>query len=389
MPLTLFFLCTPAFLVAAAGLLAGLTFLSSLRLPRVQRSGTVTLILPLTGEAEGLDALLRAIETQTLQPRRLLICLEGTKDPAYIRATQLASAARVPVEVVIAAEATRCAQKCSNQIAGLERIDAGDEVVVLLDADIRPPSWWLSALATPILDGSTDIVTGYRWPMVRARRLGAHLVAALDRGIALLPRPGAFQLTWGGSLALSPRALKKIGAARVLAGTLSDDCTIGAQAAALGLRVLTRRALLVPTPATGGLAAVWRFGRRQYQIIRVYRPRLWWLAFLALSVRLAAWACLVANFDQWWARLAAGALLGFALAAVFVQALVGRRLGFADPLAVTLIQGVLALFKPLLDIFHWSLVLGSWDARIIRWGHLSYRVSGPGQIAIESRSRWI
>jgi cellulose synthase/poly-beta-1,6-N-acetylglucosamine synthase-like glycosyltransferase len=397
--LTLILLCVPAFLVAAAGLLAGLVFLSRLSMPRVQRSGTVTVILPLTGEAAGLAALLRALAAQTLPVRRLLICVEGRHDPAYARATQLASTMNtisLPIEILIAGEATHCAQKCCNQIAGLARIDARDEVVVLFDADIMPPPWWLSALATPILDGSADIVTGYRWPLLSGQGCGAplgallsaQLAAAIDRGIALLPRLASFPVTWGGSLALSPRALEKLDAARLLGSTLSDDCSIGAQAAALGLRVLTRRALLVPTPASDGLAALWRFGRRQYQIIRVYRPPLWRLAFLALSSRVIAWGVLLANLGEVWARLATLALLVFALAAVGVQALVGRRLGMADPLAVTGLQVVVALCKPLVDVFHWSLMLAAWDTRVIRWGHLGYRVFGPGQIAIVSRRRW-
>ncbi|EXI81796.1 MAG: hopanoid biosynthesis associated glycosyl transferase protein HpnI [Candidatus Accumulibacter appositus] len=396
MSLTLIVLCVPAFLVAAAGLLAGLVFMSALSMPRVQRSGTVTMILPLTGEAVGLAALLRALEVQTLPARRLLICVEGRHDPAYARALQLASTTSLPIEILIAGEASDCAQKCCNQIAGLARIDARDEVVVLFDADIAPPPWWLSALATPLLDGSADIVTGYRWPLFAGQRFGAmpgvllssQLAAAIDRGIALLPRLAAFPVTWGGSLALSPRALEKLDAARLLGSTLSDDCSLGAQAAALGLRVLTRRALLVPTPASGGLVALWRFGRRQYQIIRVYRPSLWWLALLALSSRVTAWGVLMANFEQGWARLATLALLIFALLAVLIQALVGRRLGMADPLAMTVLQGLLALCKPLLDVFHWSLVLAAVDTRIIRWGHLAYRVAGPAQIAVMSRRRW-
>lgn len=388
MPLHLLVLCVPAFLVAAAGLLAGFVFLGSLRLPRVQRCGAATLILPLTGEAAGLGDLLRAIEAQSLAPRRLLICLESRDDPAHARATRLAGETTLPIEIVIAGEASHCAQKCRNQIAGLQRIDAADQVVILLDADIAPPRWWLSALATPILDGSADVVTGYRWPTIDGGAFAAHLAAAIDRGIALLPRLAGFQVTWGGSLALSPAALARLGAGRVLADTLSDDCTIGAQAATLGLRVLTRRALLVPTPANGGVAAVWRFGRRQYQIIRVYRPGLWWLALLAVSARLLAWAILLAQLEQWWARLALLGLLACALLATLLQTLVGRRLGFAEPLAVTLGQAALCLFRPLVDAFHWSLVVAAADARRIRWGHITYRVTGPAQIAIASRRRW-
>jgi hypothetical protein len=386
--LTVLLLCSAAFLIAVSGLLAGLVFLSRLHLPKTQRVGAVTLILPLTGEASDLRVLLGAIEAQTLQPRRLLICLESIHDPAYVRATQLAKSTQLPVEIVTAAEATQCAQKCSNQIAGLRSVDARDEVVVLFDADILPQPWWLSALASPILNGSADIVTGYRWPIVTAQRLGAHLIAAIDRGIALLPRFGTFQVTWGGSLALSPQALDKIGVTDILAATLSDDCAIGSRAGALGLRVLTRRALLVPTPSKYSLAAAWRFGRRQYQIIRVYRPQLWWLAFLTLSARLSAWVALLINMEKWWAPLAIGVLMGFALVAVVIQALVGQRLGMTDPLGVSLRQAALGVCKPLIELFHWSLVLAAGDTRTIRWGHLTYRVFGPEQIAVMRRKRW-
>ena len=107
MSLTHLLLVAPAFLVAAAGLLAGLVFLFRLSLPRVQRAGSVTLILPLTGHAPGLGGLLRALEAQTLPARRLLVCVEDARDPACARAAQLASGARLPIEIVIAGQATR------------------------------------------------------------------------------------------------------------------------------------------------------------------------------------------------------------------------------------------------------------------------------------------
>ncbi len=66
------------------------------------------------------------------------------------------------------------------------------------------------------------------------------------------------------------------------------------------LRLLTRRALRVPTPLAGSWRELWAFGRHQGQLVRLYRPRLWWCASLIATAdflaRIAlAWDLLAAN----------------------------------------------------------------------------------------------
>jgi hypothetical protein len=138
----------------------------------------------------------------------------------------------------------------------------------------------------------------------------------------------------------------------------------------------------------GSLGAVWRFGRRQYQIGHLYRPSLWWLAFGVLSVRLAAWTLLLAHLDRLEARMGLGALVAVALAGWLVQVRVANRLGFPDPRGVGLAQGVLAILKPLVDLFHWSLVAAAWATGTIRWGHVTYQVTGPKAVVIRKRIPW-
>lgn len=377
-----------ALLVSALGLWSAVVFLGRLSLPRTHRRGTATLVLPLTGPAPGLGTLLQALEGQSLVPRRLIVSVESVQDPAYRRAADLADGRQFPIEIVVAGHATHCAQKCSNLIAALRRIDTQDEAVVFLDADILPPRWWLSALVTPLLDGSADVVNGYRWPIIPTPTVAAHLAASIDRAIALLPRLGSLRLTWGGSLGLSPASLQALEPDRILAATLSDDCSIGEHAAALGLRVLTRRALLVPSPVRGGLASVWRFGRRQYQIIRIYRPTLWSLAFCALSTRLLAWILLLAHMERMEAQLALGALTAIAVAGFVAQALVARRLGVADGPGTGFCQGLLAVLKPAVDLFHWTLVVAALAAGTVRWGHVTYGVFGPYDVTVRTRVPW-
>ena len=153
-----------ALLVSLLSLTAAIVFWKFLGKPRKQLATRATLILPLTGAGWNLERLLAALGAQTLAPRRLLIAVESEQDPAYRRALALSHNRDFPVEVVVAGLADACAQKCWNQIAALRRVDAQDEAIVLLDADIAPPPWWLSAVVTPLVDGSADIVTGYRGP---------------------------------------------------------------------------------------------------------------------------------------------------------------------------------------------------------------------------------
>jgi len=44
----------------------------------------------------------------------------------------------------------------------------------------------------------------------------------------------------------------------------------------------------VPTPLGGSLLSLWRFARRQYQLVRLYRPGVWLLACGVCTVDLLA-----------------------------------------------------------------------------------------------------
>jgi hypothetical protein len=349
-----------------------------------------TLILPLSGRAESLTDLLRALERQTLAPRRLIVAVESTSDPAHARAIAAMKTVALPIEIVVAGLATRQAQKCRNQQAALALLDDPDQAVVFLDGDILPAPWWLEALVAPLQAGTADIVTGLRWQQVTRHRLGTHLVCMIDRAAFLLPRFKAriTQVVWGGSVAVTRRAIGSMQLQDYLARTLSDDLSIVDAAKQHGMRVLTRGELLVPTPASSGIAATWRFACRQYRIIHIYRPWLWRLAALAIAARLAGWAAILILALQHnalaWA--AGGTILGLAMLRQVLTAVIAWRDGLPDPLPVTMLQIVLALAQPLVDLFHASIVAGAAQTRDITWGHVSYRVDGPYDVTVVRRT---
>src|SRR5439155_21475119 len=124
------------------------------------------------------------------------------------------------MELVVAGLSSLRSQKCTNLLAALAHLDAGDANIVLLDADIRPQPWWLAALVAPLAAGRADIVNGYRWPMPTALSPGVVLVAGIDRAVSVLPRVSQTRTIWGGSLAMTRHALERLDLPSTIGRTL-------------------------------------------------------------------------------------------------------------------------------------------------------------------------
>ena len=362
--------------------------LVTLQKPQVERKVVATAILPITGTSQGLDFVIQALNAQTLRPRRLIISVESMRDPAYQRALTVGHTASFPVQVVVAGEARDQAQKCRNQQAALAQIDAQDEAIVLMDGDIVPQRWWLSALVSPLANSHWDLVTGHRWNRVARHRLGTHLVTTIDRAVTLIPRFDWNWATvvWGGSVGISLSSAKRMNLENSLNQTLSDDLSLADHASAAGLQVLTRGALLVPSPMALDIVSAWHFGVRQYRIAHIYRPWLWRLALVVVNLRLTTWIVVsvqfVATGHYGWI---VAALAGLAVLKQYLVAEIGRRLDLLDPLSVQLVQLLLGVFQPLVDLFHSSIIFAAAWTHQVRWGHVIYEVSGPNSIAVKER----
>lgn len=391
MPLIFQLISLATLLLAVLGAIGAIHYLRNLQLPRRRREISTVLILPASGELNTLDCLLSALAWQTMLPARLVISVESVSDPAYQRAASLTEGWPFPIDLVVAGEATACGQKCKNQIAALEWLESSrfnESVIVFLDADILPGSGWLSALVSPIANNSADMVSGYRWQFPEEFSLGGHLIAAIDRGIAMLPRPPGSYLAWGGSLAVSRVALERLDIKSILGNTLSDDCALGKAAGEHGLRFLVRRALLVPTPAQFRLMEAWRFGRRQYQIVRIHCASIWVLAAMLVGLRALTWVILAIHYTAAFSFFIFVVLLAAALVGRVTQQRVAVRLGQADKAHAAVTQMGLIFMQPVVDLFHMGIILSSSSTRRIVWGHVTYDAQGPQAVAIIARVPW-
>jgi hypothetical protein len=374
-------------LLASLAWLAGVAwFLRFFRPPAHEVPGSVTLLLAVTGRTEGLPPLFAALARQTLRPRRMLVAVEAEDDPAYAQVRALAHLLPFPVEIVVAGLDDTRSQKATNMIAALARVDARDDALVLLDADILPQDHWLSWLATPAMNGAADVVTGYRWHALDGAGLARHVVAWLDRSLALGPRFLASGLVWGGSVAISRNALARMDLAGALANTFSTDGAISRRARALGLRVLTRRAVLLPTPPEGGDREAIAFKTRQLQIVHVYVPSLW--VWLGLALHAEALALPVALLGLAGDAVALGflaAVSGVGLLRAVLHDRVTRAVGIREGAlarAVQLAVGALApVTAPAVVALFWT----SARTRVIRWRHVEYEVRGPEDVRVLRR----
>lgn len=371
-------------LITLGFLLLSIWHLRKLRRAGADRGGKVSLILALRGHQPGLAALFAALAVQEFSARRLILAVESAHDPALAQGQALAATLPFPVEYVIAGEAKYTAQKCANLAAALALIDTQDDAVVVLDGDIRPQAYWLGCLVGPVLDGRYDIVTGYRWLQPGAAGWVVQAIAWLDHAAALLPRMKRLGAIWGGSIAYSALALRKLDLPGLYARQLSDDVSASRKAGALGLGILTRRALLVPQPsATRGFT----FYRRQFQYGWHYQPAA--LAAALGVTTLHALGILI---------LLAGSLSGHVLALICLGLIICLRFAswlchvrvaakIATPMtnAEKWHQCTMALLPPVTVLILLTVITSSIAARYMRWRDIAYDIAGPEKLTVTWR----
>jgi cellulose synthase/poly-beta-1,6-N-acetylglucosamine synthase-like glycosyltransferase len=357
-------------------------FAARLRIPEDRIATRVALVLPATGSLPGLEDLLTALTVQSLQPQRLIVAVESREDPAYARVAALAERfSRLKIELVVAGLSPMRSQKCTNLLAALAHLDAGDAHVVLLDADIRPQPWWLAALVAPLAAGRADLVNGYRWPVPTTLSPAATVVAGIDRAVAVLPRLRRTRPIWGGSLAVTRHALEILDLPSTVGRTLTEDLPIGDRAAETGLRVLTRRAIRPLTPVSGGIRDLWRFGRRQYQLIRLYRRGLWrFSAFIVTTDLLARIVLLSTAAASSVALVAIFTIAALGSIATEIRFAIGKKLGAVDRTGFRLAQHLLVWTILPAPAFHASVNWGGFVTSPVVWRHICYAVDRAGRV---------
>lgn len=353
----------------------------------------VAVILPLRGADPFLCDCLRGLLNQDYPYYTVRIVIDGPDDPAWgVVERILSERRRPPVEVRVSAlrrPLATCTLKVSAQIQAVSELEGHFEVVALIDADAHPARNWLRSLVAPLADPRVGAVTSNRWFAPREMTWGS-LVRRLWNA-ASVTQMYAFDIPWGGSLALRTVLFREAGLLRRWQRCFCDDSGVGAALRERGLRLGFAPGATMINRESIDLKNCCRFIRRQ-----LLCPRLdlgWWPLILVANAGLllalgTAVALVVAGLwtgtPQWVAW--SGGLLAFHLGGLLIaltveEALIGRivRERGQEPPPLTL-SWKLVFALPLTCLVQLGCLVSALRVRRVNWRGVTYHIHGPGKL---------
>jgi cellulose synthase/poly-beta-1,6-N-acetylglucosamine synthase-like glycosyltransferase len=356
-------------------------YLNSLRpLSMPTNRPRITVLSPIKGWSDISPRFVDALLTQDYANYRVIFCIESEADPAFAPLAGRMTGTQGRAELLVAGPASRRAQKVENLLAGLDRLTPDDEIVVLVDADTQLSPHWLLDLTRTLLFGTAEAASGWCWLYPADNHLASWIAAMIQNGIAVLPRPQAMMLTWGGSTAVTRTALERIDLKQVWSGTVLDDLTLASALHRNGIGIHAALRLLVPTPVRYDWQSFFAYARRQYQFVRIFALRHWVLALAAAFVPIVGF-CALLIVGREAPILAASTVILILLLQQLRLMLRGWIARDILPEAVMpQVRRAMAwnrLFYPALPWIHAAILLASASGNVIRWAGITYLVDGP------------
>jgi ceramide glucosyltransferase len=343
-------------------------------------------ILPIKGVPPYLRDCLAGMLAQDYPRLRLILVVGGSDDPAYPVAAE-AKARDERVALVVAGHAERRGQKMHNLLAGIAALTPEDEIVCFADADALWPPDTLSELVRELVAwGGTLLLSGYRWTYPARSKPGAVLAAAAGLPVAAIAKAPAWDLAWGGTMAMTRAALALVDPAKLLDRSISDDVPLSRWFRRHGWVKLMPN-LVLASPADFTLAGALNFARRQYAMVRLYSPRHWLFSLGVYTILFAGVAASIAAFALPAAPIARAMALAawtLALARGAIHAAVAMRVlppaARARMAAVCVLDTLLPVVPALLHAYGLASTI---RIRRIRWAGITYTIHGRDVARVE------
>jgi cellulose synthase/poly-beta-1,6-N-acetylglucosamine synthase-like glycosyltransferase len=262
-----------------------------------------TVIVPVKGLDQGLADNLLSLASLDYPDYELIVVARGAGD---VPAGVVPDGARV----VLARDGDRqTSEKIVNLLAAVAAARESSEILAFADSDGRARRGWLKALASPLGDEKTGATTGYRWHVPPSADFWPLARSVWNAVIAGRYGPGPSDFAWGGAMAIRKDTFVRCRVPDFWRGAVSDDYRLSDAVQRAGLEIRFAPGAMVASSDHTTAAEFLGWIRRQMVITRAYRPRLWWVAFVAHLIYCAATvACFVA--------LGCGNLVGLAVLSV-------------------------------------------------------------------------
>ncbi|HOL89101.1 MAG TPA: glycosyltransferase [Anaerohalosphaeraceae bacterium] len=355
-------------------------------------------IVPCRGLDDAFEENIRSFFLQDYEPYLLLFVVEDEQDPAYPVLKQLMEQCRPQsrannVRLLTAGRASGCSQKLHNLLFAVRQADADTQVLAFADSDACVGPNWLSHLVYPLRDSQAaknGAATGYRWFVPKTPNWATLTLSAVNAKIAQLLGNTRFNLAWGGSMAIRVDTFRRLNLEQVWASALSDDLSLSEAVAKAGLKIAFVPACMSASYESVSWKELWEFGRRQFLITRVYRPRMWLFGFFSSvfavfglwgGVAAAVWTLRTGRPS--WILLLWPAVFAFCqwLHAFLRQRMIGRLLEKDWDRLKPAARADLALFW-LFSIILLGVIAASAVGRTLIWRGIRYRLRGPMRVEI-------
>ena len=327
---------------------------------REQAVPPVSILKPVRGLDPHLEDNLRAHLEQSYPTFEILIGVADPDDPA------------IPVAEALGLRVIVCGEPANGnrKVAILERLvsEARHDLLLIDDADIRPPQGWLAQTVAALEQPNAGLATCLyhaRPGATLGSKLDALWVSADFTGQALTGAELAgVPFALGATMLLSREDLERIGGFAALRPYLADDFQLGARIATLGRGVALSSATVETVSGDTSLGEAWRRHLRWSRTVRVSRPgghfgllltfgTVWGFALLAVGgAPLLAGACLASR----------------CAAAATVARTVGATLGSSW------------LLLPAADLWAFAVWIASFFGATVTWRGRNLRLDREGRI---------
>ena len=285
--------------------------------PALPNPPLVSVLKPLCGVEPLTEVALESFFLIEYPQFQLVFGVQNPADPVLQIITTLQ--ARYPtrdVAVVIDSSLHGSNRKVSNLINMLSA--ARYDTLVMSDADIHVPPYFLhavtSALAEPGVGLVTTLYTALPGTPHLATTLGANQINYIFLPGALLARKLGRQDCLGVTMALKRSVLAKIGGLQALANHLADDHVLGRLVQTYGYSLTLAPVIPATTVPEGDFKALWKHELRWARTIRALLPVPYAGSVLQLSLMWAMAGLVVSGFHFWaWLLFAAVLLVRYRL----------------------------------------------------------------------------
>jgi len=257
---------------------------------------TVALVVPATGTAPYLSAVLQSFLSQDYPSFQIVLVTRDPQDPAT-PVIRKAIDGDARARLVHAGRTTACSQKNRNLLAGMEEVGGNADVVVFCDSTRIAGRDWLKALVRPLLRREVHVTSGYYHVIPGDDRVStlaracAAVLLHLTRGVHFLNQP------WGGGTAIQRETWETLKVRELWAQNIVDDVSLAAHLKRHNVRIAQSPDANLSTPLAGEtFMGCLRWLHRQWFYLKVCLPWTWLAAgflsyFAAITVVTAGVRC--------------------------------------------------------------------------------------------------